>query len=625
MTDSSRLLGSSSNEQPKYDSVEELNHQQQQPNVSFRYYEDEQIEDGDIELEGMGDDTDDDEGDTIMSPSRPFHNGPPGKESVTGDINYNTNEIVVGSASYQNMARMDVHQADSCDKSQQQQQQHEQNQQHQQQHNRNHHGFRMVDRDGDFHQSRGKISVRKRMNKRKWRSLYSGDMFHSLVNAPTMRTVGILLFVYFLIIVIFAVFYYLISRVYDCNMGIESFEEAFLFSLESMATVGYGTQDIFFDDCILPMVVLTAQMMVRIVCDAGVIGVIYARLARPTTRASTILFSNFAIIRRVRGKLYLMFQLCELRKHHLVEAHVRLYVIRQDRYNEGDNSTIDGSNPVDQANPVTENVSGDTTKVHFQTSSLRLNHPNDDLGSMLLMCLPQVVVHEIDASSTLMPPPRWQETLPMMRGQKPVEHRWAPPAYQFAETENHRKGEGLTYEPAILNNLGFPSVSQKNPYNFVNTRELTESGMAGLRHGERVHSTALHDYADHFNNPPPQSDFYESKRNKVEESEKNAKRSGAYDDETESHQEERRMVQTYMRDRRMEIVAVVEGLDATTGGVVQARHSFVCDDIKWNRSFVPCVHEEDEEGVAVIDFSVFHKLRKVPSDSPFSGVIASAI
>jgi hypothetical protein len=38
---------------------------------------------------------------------------------------------------------------------------------------------------------------------------------------------------------------------------------------------------------------------------------------------------------------------------------------------------------------------------------MRLNHPNDELGGMLLLMLPQVVVHEIDASSPLMPPPYW--------------------------------------------------------------------------------------------------------------------------------------------------------------------------------------------------------------------------
>ena len=79
------------------------------------------------------------------------------------------------------------------------------------------------------------------------------------------------------------------------------------------------------------MAVLTLQMLVRLCSDAVTVGVIYSRLARPTTRASTILFSSCAVIRRIRGKLYFMFQLCELRKHQLLEAHVRLYAIRQER------------------------------------------------------------------------------------------------------------------------------------------------------------------------------------------------------------------------------------------------------------------------------------------------------
>ena len=61
-----------------------------------------------------------------------------------------------------------------------------------------------------------------------------------------------------------------------------------------------------------------------------IIGVIYCRFGRPSKRASTIILSNKAIIRRISGKLYFMFQLVELRKHQLVEAQVRLYTIRRD-------------------------------------------------------------------------------------------------------------------------------------------------------------------------------------------------------------------------------------------------------------------------------------------------------
>ena len=180
---------------------------------------------------------------------------------------------------------------------------------------------------------------------------------------------------------------------------------------------------------------------------------------------------------------------------------MRLYVFRQDSYVDvgecdgkgggslamGTSGNIMAATSVATAEDLSISTApgagdnGGKVKTHFETSALRLNHPNDDLGSMLLMCLPQVVVHEIDASSPLMPQPYWTETQPLTEGRPAVRHRWAPPAYQFAETEvsleKSRVGEsGLTYEPSILNNLNFPSVTQKNPYNFVNTRELVGSG-----------------------------------------------------------------------------------------------------------------------------------------------------
>ena len=153
------------------------------------------------------------------------------------------------------------------------------------------------------------MSIRKRIRSTDWRSLYAGDWFHSLVDAPTYRIVAILLCGYILMIIMFSFIYLCISKFIGCNMGVQNFHEAFMFSLETMATIGYGTQDIFFDDCFIPMIVLTLQVCTKLVADAVTIGVIYCRLARPQGRASTILFSNNAIIRRIRGKLYLMFQI----------------------------------------------------------------------------------------------------------------------------------------------------------------------------------------------------------------------------------------------------------------------------------------------------------------------------
>ena len=53
---------------------------------------------------------------------------------------------------------------------------------------------RIFDRDGVFFQSTGKVALRKKISRRDWRSLYSVDWFHSLVDAPTARIVAILFF-----------------------------------------------------------------------------------------------------------------------------------------------------------------------------------------------------------------------------------------------------------------------------------------------------------------------------------------------------------------------------------------------------------------------------------------------
>lgn len=337
---------------------------------------------------------------------------------------------------------------------------------------------RLIERGGDFHQSTGKIGLRKKIKQRYFRALYGMDLFHSLIDAPTPRILAILLGGYMLIIVFFALLYYIISKTMDCNMGIVHFLDGFAFSLETMATIGYGTQDVFFNDCPLPLMVISAQVCVKLIADAVTIGVLYCKLSRPHARASTVIFSEKAIIRRVRGKLYFMFQLCELRKHQLVEAHVRVYVVRNEvdlshcitdaeegaeladttpkrslpgklkHMNSGyafgssmssDEGSMEGmaavgtfskmkyhtlpSMPHSGADGFNRNGSNGTVHhasfhihsaasvdnstnvgrnrthrpTYMQTSAMRLNHPNDELGGMLLLMTPQVVVHEIDA------------------------------------------------------------------------------------------------------------------------------------------------------------------------------------------------------------------------------------
>jgi hypothetical protein len=96
--------------------------------------------------------------------------------------------------------------------------------------------------------------------------------------------------------------------------------------------------------------------------------------------------SDKAVLRRIDGRLYFMFQICELRKRQLVEANVRLYTVKYEPL------TLD-MGPGNGAKTI--------GPLCCQTTAMRLAHPNDDLGSKMLLSTPQVVVHEVDDHSPL--------------------------------------------------------------------------------------------------------------------------------------------------------------------------------------------------------------------------------
>lgn len=65
------------------------------------------------------------------------------------------------------------------------------------------------------------------------------------------------------------------------------------------------------------------------------------------------------------------------------------------------------------------------------------------------------------------------------------------------------------------------------------------------------------------------------------------------------------------RAKMVEVVALVEGIDATTSCTIQARHSYIVDDMLWDYDFAPCV-TATSVGSACIDFAKFHEV--IPLD-----------
>ena len=125
-------------------------------------------------------------------------------------------------------------------------------------------------------------------------------------------------------------------------MGIETYLEAFLFSLE------HGDRGLWYTGHFLRRLPAALDRANGANarshrCDAGAVDILYARgpLHEQAPSCSTTTPSSGECAASA-----FMFQLCELRKHQLVEAHVRLYVFRQDSYVERGEGVGAGSSGV---------------------------------------------------------------------------------------------------------------------------------------------------------------------------------------------------------------------------------------------------------------------------------------
>lgn len=73
------------------------------------------------------------------------------------------------------------------------------------------------------------------------------------------------------------------------------------------------------------------------VIQAFMVGIVFAKLSRPKKRTQTLLFSRNAVICHRDGVPCLMFRVGDMRKSHIIEAHVRAQLIRHKVTKEGEN------------------------------------------------------------------------------------------------------------------------------------------------------------------------------------------------------------------------------------------------------------------------------------------------
>jgi inward rectifier potassium channel len=154
------------------------------------------------------------------------------------------------------------------------------------------------------------------------------DTYHLILSMTWLEFFGGAVAVYLLANLTFATAYF--SGDHAINNA-TSFADCFFFSVETLATVGYGNMSpaTFYGHSIA-----TAEIISGMLSMAVITSLVFARFSKPTAR---ILFSRVAIITSFDGVPTLMLRAANQRRSVILEANASLVMLRDEETSDGHN------------------------------------------------------------------------------------------------------------------------------------------------------------------------------------------------------------------------------------------------------------------------------------------------
>ena len=118
----------------------------------------------------------------------------------------------------------------------------------------------------------------------------------------------------------------------DCiaNATAGSFGDAFFFSVQTLTSIGYGEMH---PTTIYADIVVTVEALVGIVGIALMTGLAFTKFSQPTAK---VMFSQIATISPHNGVPTLMFRAANQRRNQIIEAEIRVYLMRDEISAEGE-------------------------------------------------------------------------------------------------------------------------------------------------------------------------------------------------------------------------------------------------------------------------------------------------
>ncbi len=154
------------------------------------------------------------------------------------------------------------------------------------------------------------------------------DLYHQWLTASWTQVLSLVLVLYLGVNIFFACLYLLVGSGIE-NARSHSFTDAFFFSVQTLATIGYGK---LVPVSLAANVIVTVEALCGLLGVAMITGLMFAKFSRPTAR---VLWSRVMTLAPHDGVPALMFRMANERQNQIVEASVRLLMLRSEVTQEG--------------------------------------------------------------------------------------------------------------------------------------------------------------------------------------------------------------------------------------------------------------------------------------------------
>jgi inward rectifier potassium channel len=155
------------------------------------------------------------------------------------------------------------------------------------------------------------------------------DLYHFLLTSSWLLLFTLIIVFYIGVNAVFAQVYLLLGdSIANATPG--SFTDAFFFSIQTMATVGYGKM---WPKNLAANLLVIAEVLTGMLTVAVSTGLIFAKFARPTAR---VLFSRFAVIAPYDRTPSLIFRMANERTNQIVDAELHVMMVCNEETAEGE-------------------------------------------------------------------------------------------------------------------------------------------------------------------------------------------------------------------------------------------------------------------------------------------------